>query len=362
MSDTPSLNIALIAEQRSTFHNQGYSEEECAALPHNGEVDTVLSTLRELGHHVTLVPGLQSLVKHLAAGTYKDWDLAFNIAQGFHGPSREAQVPALLDAYQLPYTFSDAATMALCQNKVHTKIILAHHNIPTAPFAVISRKDQEVKLEKLNNMLPHYPLFLKPVIEGSSKGIDRFNKVTEPAELGSAVKKLRSKFPDQDILVEPFLSGRELSVSILGTGVQSYVVGVNELLWQSPSSKSNGSNGSSSSLEFASRKSKCSDANMLVGRNDPGLMTEPQVKVACQVALDAWRTLGCRDAGRVDIRFNSNEHDAVPNILELNPISGLLPGHSPLPLSAEENGVPYQSLLATIIQSAVTRKPACILS
>ncbi|GAB1210890.1 hypothetical protein APSETT445_009707 [Aspergillus pseudonomiae] len=86
------------------------------------------------------------------------------------------------------------------------------------------------------------------------------------------------------------------------------------------------------------------------------------VKVACQVALDAWRTLGCRDAGRVDIRFNSNEHDAVPNILELNPISGLLPGHSPLPLSAEENGVPYKSLLAAIIQSAVTRKSACILS
>ena len=122
MSDTPSLHIALIAEQRSTFHNQGYSEEECAALPHNGEADTVLTTLRGLGHHVTLVPGIQSLVKHLAAGTYKDWDLAFNIAQGFHGSSREAQVPALLDAYQLLYTFSDAATMALCQNKAHTKV------------------------------------------------------------------------------------------------------------------------------------------------------------------------------------------------------------------------------------------------
>ncbi|RAQ51498.1 D-alanine--D-alanine ligase [Aspergillus flavus] len=338
MSDTPSLHIALIAEQRSTFHNQGYSEEECAALPHSGETGSVLTTLRELGHHVTLVPGVQSLVKHLAAGTYKDWDLAFNIAQGFHGSSREAQVPALLDAYQLLYTFSDAATMALCQNKVHTKIILAHHNIPTAPFSVISRKDQNLRLENLDNI---------------------FNKVTEPAELESAVKKLRSIFPDQDILVEPFLSGRELSVSILGTGVQSCVVGVTGFLWQNPFSDRNGENESSSSLEFASGKSKSSDANMLVVRHDPGLMAEPQVKVACQVALDAWRSLGCRDAGRVDIRFSSDEHDAVPNVLELNPISGLLPGHSPLQSSAEENGLPYKRLLAAIIQSALTRKSAC---
>jgi D-alanine-D-alanine ligase-like ATP-grasp enzyme len=117
------LNIALIAEQRSTYHDQGYSEEECAALPHNGEADKVLTALQELGHHVTLVPGIQALVKHLACGTHKGWDLAFNIAQGFHGLAREAQIPALLDAYQVPYTFSDAATMALCQNKVSTKVL-----------------------------------------------------------------------------------------------------------------------------------------------------------------------------------------------------------------------------------------------
>lgn len=198
------------------------------------------------------------------------------------------------------------------------QIILAHHNIPTAPFSVISRKDQELRDENLTAMLSQYPLFLKPVIEGSSKGINQFNRVAEPAELESAVKKLRSLLPEQDILVEPFLSGRELSVSILGSGVQSRVIGVTEFLWQNPTNDSTGGNGSSSSLAFASRKSKCSDTNMLVERNDPGLMTETQVKVACRVALDAWRTFGCRDAGRVDIRFSSTEHDAVPNVLEVS--------------------------------------------
>ncbi|GFF69979.1 hypothetical protein IFM61392_02876 [Aspergillus lentulus] len=353
--DTP-LQIALIAELRSTYHDQGYSEEECAALPHNGEVNQVLTALQELGHHVTLVPGIKALVKHLAAGTNKDWDLVFNIAQGCHGLAREAQVPALLDAYQVPYTFSDAATMALCQNKVATKIILAHHKIPTAPFAVISWAEQNLSLEDLTHMIPHYPLFLKPVTEGSSKGIDGFNKVMEPADLESAVKKLRSLLPDQDILVEPFLSGREFSVSILGTGALGRVIGVTEFFWKKPSDVGTVRNGDCNSLEFASRKSKSSDSDMLVERNDPGLMTESQVKAACQVALDAWKTFGCRDAGRVDIRLSSNKPDAVPNVLELNPISGLLPGHSPLARSAEENGHSYKNLLAAIIQSALARK------
>ncbi|KAF7596069.1 hypothetical protein BBP40_003331 [Aspergillus hancockii] len=361
MPGKPSLNIALIAEQRSTYRDQNYSEEECAALTHNGEVDAVLTTLQKLGHNTTLVPGIQSLVKHLAVGTNNDWDLVFNMAQGFHGLAREAQVPAILDAYQIPYTFSDAATIALCQNKVNTKIILAHHKIPTAPFwvvprEVVPREKHSLSLDNLTDKLPHYPLFIKPVTEGSSKGIDRFNKITKPAELEDALQKLRSLLPDQDILVEPFLSGRELSVSILGTGAQSRVLGVTEFLWQKPSSGSPVTNGSCSKLEFASRKAKSSDSNMLVSRNDPALMADSQVKAACQVALASWNVLGCRDAGRIDIRFNSNEPDAIPNVLEVNPISGLLPGHSPLATSARGHGIPYEKLLAAIIQSVLDRE------
>jgi D-alanine-D-alanine ligase-like ATP-grasp enzyme len=117
-----SLRVALISEQRSNYLQLGYSEEDCAALTHDGEIQAVLSTLKKLGHQVTLVPGIESLVQQLAAGKHKCWDLAFNMAQGFHGPARESQVPALLGAYQVPHTFADAATMALCQNKANTKV------------------------------------------------------------------------------------------------------------------------------------------------------------------------------------------------------------------------------------------------
>lgn len=118
----PCLNIALVCEQRSSYLKVGYSEEQCAALTHIGEIDAVMTTLERLGHHVTLVPGIQSLVQLLAAGKDKGWDLVFNMAQGFHGSARESQVPALLEAYRVPYTFSDAATMAICQNKPITKV------------------------------------------------------------------------------------------------------------------------------------------------------------------------------------------------------------------------------------------------
>lgn len=353
-----SLRVALISEQRSSYLELGYSHEECAALTHDGEIQAVLSTLKNLGHHTTLVLGVESLVQQLAAGNHKDWDLAFNMAQGFHGPARESQVPALLEAYQVPYTFADCATMALCQNKANTKIVLRHHGIPTAPFLVIPANEPASSAPNFTTSGPQYPLFVKPVTEGSSKGIDTFNKVNDSTELTSAVHELKSKFPGQDILVESYLPGRELSVAILGTGEDSRVIGVRELIWKNPTDSTNEVEGHSQ-LEFASRQSKSSTDNMLVYQDHD--LTHPQIQAACHVSLDVWKLLGCRDAGRVDLRFDSNEPDAVPNIMEVNPISGLLPVHSPLPGSAESNGVSYAELLEAIIKSALQRYPPATL-
>ncbi|KAJ3496981.1 hypothetical protein NLG97_g2250 [Lecanicillium saksenae] len=342
IKDLSCLNIALVAESRSNYLKLGYSDEECAALTHEGEIDAVAAALQSLGHHVSLVPGLPSLVEHLATGSFKNWDLVFNMAQGFNGPAREAHVPALLEAYMIPHTFSDAATMALCQDKRNTKIVLNHYGVPSAPFAVIPKD----KLSILTAMLPEYPLFVKPVTEGSSKGIDTFNKVNNDTELELAFQKLKSKFPDENILVEKFLAGRELTVSILGTGDEGRVIGIREHLFTE--------NGPGRSENFASWKSKLS-YECLLRYNDVHDMDDPQMKAASRVALDAWAALGCRDAGRVDIRFDTTEIDAIPNVLEVNPIAGLLPGHSPLPASAEVNGLAFESLLAEVLQSVLSR-------
>ncbi|KHN96410.1 D-alanine--D-alanine ligase [Metarhizium album ARSEF 1941] len=356
------LKIALVAEQRLTYLQLGYTSEECAALTHDGEVKAVAAALEGLGHQVTLVPGISSLVEHLVAGRHKDWDLVFNMAQGFHGSSRESQVPALLEAYMVPYTFSSAATMALlpatrtrvCPSRAERRglkqgdqIILDHYGVPNARFMVV--RSGHVDLLDNATLPPNYPLFVKPVIEGSSKGIDGFNKVNSLAELERAVKKLQARFPGQDILVESFLSGREFTVSILGTGSHGRVIGVREHIWQaSPGNEYH------ETPEFASWESKLSEECVL-RYNDSHDMDDAHVKAACRVALDTWAALGCRDAGRVDIRFDTNDADAVPNVLEVNPIAGLLPGHSPLPASASENGLSFEALLTAIIASALSR-------
>lgn len=127
MTNMVQLKIAVISEQRESYRQAGHSESDCAALTHDGEIEGVLNALQNLGHHTILVPGIHALVQHLAAGAERDWDLALNMSQGFHGTTRESQVPGLLEAYQVPFTFADAATIALCQNKIHTKVRCLNH-------------------------------------------------------------------------------------------------------------------------------------------------------------------------------------------------------------------------------------------
>lgn len=236
-----------------------------------------------------------------------------------------------------------------------------------------------------SSSIPSYPLFLKPTTEGSSKGIDQASKIRSPKELDPGVRALAAKFPGQDILVEPFLSGREFTVSILGTGPSSRVIGVGEHPWKHmPKTedltgiirKDVGAGGAAGQgeMEFASQGSKSSSGDTpltyVVWSPDS---TDKLVKAAGQVALDSWNVFGCRDAGRVDIRFDTEGPDGVPNVLEvslsyfptclmletncckINPISGLLPEHSPLPSSAAANGISYEDLLSGIVESAYER-------
>lgn len=160
-----------------------------------------------------------------------------------------------------------------------------------------------------------------------------------------------------DSLVEPFLSGREFTVGILGTGPSSRLVGVTEHVWKKQQQQqSKPEEGMGEVMDFASRTSKSANHDTPLSCEERQLDSADKfVKAAGQVALDSWNVFGCRDAGRVDIRFDSEGPDGVPNVLEINPISGLLPGHSPLPTSAAVNGTSYEDLLSGIIESALER-------
>ena len=116
MTSSP-LNIALIYDDKSSWHSMGLVPNES-----DHSIRGITSTLEALGHHVVCIDGLKALVSHLANGNQKNWDLALNVAEGMFGLAREAQVPCILEAYEVPFTFSDAATTSLCLDKGRTKV------------------------------------------------------------------------------------------------------------------------------------------------------------------------------------------------------------------------------------------------
>ncbi|KAG8868707.1 hypothetical protein FRB98_003314, partial [Tulasnella sp. 332] len=230
------LKIAMTFERRSVYMARGYSYEDCAELP-DAEIDNIYEALRKLGHDVEMVGDIQALVERLAHDPAPRWDLVFNTCEGWRGraAARESRVPALLEAFGINFTFSDSATLA--------KMVLEYHGVPTAPYAIVDCLDRSpsskdpaqsaITASPHSKALANFPVFVKPAAEGSSKGISKINKIMTASELEPVVKILRERFPEQEILIESFLSGNDVTISILGTGADARVIGVREWIYGS---------------------------------------------------------------------------------------------------------------------------------
>ncbi|MEI6455884.1 MAG: ATP-grasp domain-containing protein [bacterium] len=320
--------IGLTYDLRSDYLKEGFSEEETAEFDRESTIDAIDKTLQELGYTTDRIGHVRSLVNRLAKGDR--WEMVFNICEGIYGIGREAQVPAVLDAYNIPYTFSDPLVLALTLHKGMTKHVVRGAGIPTPDFALVERESDIGKVD-----LP-YPLFVKPNAEGTGKGIDSKSKVSTPAELRSTCLSLLPRFND-GLIVETFLPGREFTVAIAGTGDDARSLGVMEVILKESAE---------SHAYTYINKEYCDDH--VVYR-----MVEDETAKECEaVALAAWRCLNCRDAGRVDIRLDPQ---GKPGFIEVNPLAGLHPEHSDLPIICNFQGIPFVSLIGMIMDSAVKR-------
>ncbi|MBN1345425.1 MAG: D-alanine--D-alanine ligase [Phycisphaerae bacterium] len=322
------MRIGLTYDLRDDYLAVGYGEEETAEFDRAGTIDAIEGALTELGHETDRIGRVQELVRRLAGGDR--WDLVFNISEGLEGVSREAQVPALLEAYQIAYTFSDPLVAALSLDKAMSKRVLRDLGVPTPPFFVAGSVDDIGRVD-----LP-YPLFAKPVAEGTAKGIDGRNKIDGPDELGSVVGRLLAAFR-QPVLIEEFLPGREFTVGITGTGEDAEAVGTLEIVLGARAEP------------FAYTQTNKEQCEVLCEfPTAPPEWSRP----AEALALAAWRGLGCRDAGRVDLRADGQGRLQV---LELNPLPGLHPTHSDLPMLCTAMGMSYPELIRRIVDSAARR-------
>lgn len=328
------MRIGLTYDLRSEYLAAGYGEEETAEFDRPDTIAALERALRGLGHNPVRIGTARQLVDRLASGDH--WDLVFNIAEGLYGgAARESQVPAILDAYDIPYTFSDPVVTGVCLHKALTKLVVRQAGVPTPGFAVVS------EIGEVADIALPFPLFAKPVAEGTGKGIGPASRVLDHDSLGRVCRDLLDRF-HQPVLVETFLPGREFTVGILGTGGDAVVLGTLEIVLRP--------NAEQHAYSYVN-KEKCEELveyRPVVGTN------QPEVRRAEQVALDAWRALGCRDAGRIDLRSDA---DGTPNFIECNPLAGLHPLHSDLPLIATAAGMPYQRLIERIVESADKRRP-----
>jgi D-alanine-D-alanine ligase len=259
------------------------------------------------------------------------WDLVFNIAEGMYGIGREAQVPALLDAHRIPYVFSDTVVLAVSLHKALTKRIMRDAGLPTPPFALVSTKEEIAAVDLL------FPLFAKPVAEGTSKGIDARSRVETAAQLKETCTDLLERF-NQPVLVETYLPGREITVGIVGTGKDARPLTILEVLPKP------GVDAAAYSYE---NKENCEELIDYVLVDDAQLTAK-----VFAAALGAWRVMECRDGGRVDLRADA---DGEFQIMEINPLPGLHPEHSDLPIMCNLAGIPYLDLMDMIMRSAVQR-------
>ena len=343
------LRIAFTYDSQSEWLALGYSVEQCAEFDTDQTIEAIAMSLRKLGT-VEMVGGQKSLTKILAT-CKPNWDIVFNICEGFGSIGREAQVPALMEGWGVPFTFSDSSTLALCLDKAKTKVsgnnctlkfinisiqmVLEHYGVPVAPFACIPSRNlwgenfnplsviqNSVHREALNV----FPLFLKPAAEGTGMGITQANKVANQKQLLEVLEDLSQRYPTQTILIERFLAGREFTVGIIGTGADAAVLGVREFVFLKnhpeflvdPATVYASHDPALLEIEvygYDLKHVNCPNPQYV----DIDLSIDPVAQEAANVALKAWNLLGCRDGGRVDLRQDKNDVNCVPNVIEVRP-------------------------------------------
>jgi len=322
------MRIGITYNLRAEYLAAGYSEEETAEFDREDTIVAIEQALKGLKHDADRIGNVKNLVARLAAGDR--WNIIFNIAEGLEGFGREAQVPALLEVYNIPYTFSDPLVLCLTLHKAMAKRVVRQLGISTPDFFVVEKPSD---LEKVDLPLP---LFAKPVAEGTGKGITAASRITSQSKLVSTCMHLLLTH-NQPVLVETFLPGREFTVGILGTGEDAKVLGVMEVILRDYAEPD---------VYSFHNKEQCEE---LV---EYRLATDDKAARVGEIALAVWQGIGCRDAGRVDIRCDVN---GIPNFMEVNPLAGLHPQHSDLCIIASMAGMPYRALIEAIMRSAISR-------
>ncbi|MGE5221255.1 MAG: D-alanine--D-alanine ligase family protein [Omnitrophica WOR_2 bacterium] len=346
------FKVALLANlKKNAPHFEGMAADQWDDLDSETTIRALVDAICAGGHICEFLEGDVSLYK-----TVKKFnpDICFNICEGHFGDSREAQVPAILEMLQIPYTGSRVLTLALALDKPMTKRILHYHELPTPPFQVFERAD-----EPLNDDLK-YPLFAKPSREGTGMGVSGKSIIKTEAELREQVNFIINRYR-QPALVEQYIEGREVTVGLVGNlqgpvaqrlpddeEAPRIIAGLKFLppmevdlkpYWDTDVVYSN-------RLKVA-----------LADKLDylcPAPITREMVEELNWLTAAVFRVTGALDVSRVDFRLDAH-NNWKPYILEINPLPGLTPVISDLVIEAAALGIGHTELVNSILETALAR-------
>ena len=346
------FRVALLANLKANAPKfDGMAEDQWDDLDSEKTINSLVNAIRAGGNYCEFFEGNITLIDNLAE--YKP-DICFNICEGHFGDAREAHIPSILEMLRIPYTGSKVITLSLALDKSMTKRVLSYHELPTPAFQTFERVDEPLN----NDML--FPLFVKPSREGTGMGVSGKSIVNDETELREQVAYIHERYK-QPALVERFISGREVTVGVVGN-----LIG--------PVARRLPADESSPRIQSGLRFFPPMEVNLqpfedsdIVYSNRLKVDLADQLDYICPAPLNddmvdelnwltaaVFRVTGALDVSRVDFRLDA-EDNWKPNILEINPLPGLSPGISDLVIEAAAEGVDHTYLVNMILDTALKR-------
>ncbi len=335
-SDTFTENLPPI---RSDNFTQTESVIEAYAEWDTWETIIALKDAIEVFHNVTLIEADNNAFEKFKQSKP---DIVFNIAEGFNNLSRESQIPAMLDMLKIPYTGSDALTLGICLDKARTKEILSYYNIPNANFIVVD------KIKPLSNHSIEFPSIVKPVSEGSSKGIFNSSLVRNYYELNAEIKRVIDVY-NQPAIIEEFLPGKEFTVALIGNEDNTEILPIVEIMYD------NFPDDIEHLYSYEAKWILDTKDNVFDVFECPAAIDKNLGKQIKDIVLQTYNVLRCKDWSRIDIRLDKN---GIPNVIEINPLPGIMPDpneNSSFPKAARVAGINYNELIQRVLFEACKR-------
>ena len=310
-----------------------------AEFDHPQTIDLIARTIESLGHKCLRIGNVDDLLKKL---DNLKVDIVFNISEGSSGRNRESQVPIILEMMHIPFVGSDGLTLGLSLDKAMTKKILISENIPTPKF--FETDDPTDNIAKLRAM--KFPLIVKPRCEGSSKGLSEKSRVENIEQLREQIGYIVRTYK-QSALVEEFIAGRELNVTIIGNNSDTTMLPISEIVF-GPSYKREhkweivdfDAKWKEDSINFLETPGMCPPA---LEKGIEGLIED--------LAIRAYHACNCRDFARIDLRLTP---DNRVYFLEVNLNPGIGPEDGAI-RSARASNYTYGSFLKKLIYIAAER-------